>query len=174
MLSYPLVEGREPDGPEHDPCSACAAPGALNPGTCPFLPTDRIVDGVIQEINARGNLVWDWHAEPTHPRHAIRRSPTGSRTSRSTTRRPQAGVVDLHHLNALQRIDDGTGDYLVTARHLDAAFRVDRSTENVEWYRRRRARLCTSAADPSAGCRSSAILSAGPNGLTTPGSTATC
>ena len=47
---------------------------------------------------------------------------------------PQPGVVDLHHLNALQRIEDGTGDYLVTARHLDAAFRVDRATENIDWY----------------------------------------
>ena len=47
---------------------------------------------------------------------------------------PQPGVVDLHHLNALQRIEDGTGDYLVTARHLDAAFRVDRASGNIDWY----------------------------------------
>ena len=64
-------------------------------------------------------------------------SPTSTRRSRtvSTFRSTAApGVVDLHHLNALQRIEDGTGDYLLTARHLDAAFRVDRATKNIDWF----------------------------------------
>ncbi len=45
------------------------------------------------------------------------------------------GVVDLHHFNGLQYIDDGSGDYLVTARHLDSAFRstVTPETETSCW-----------------------------------------
>ena len=37
--------------------------------------------------------------------------------------------VDPFHLNSLQRVADGTGDYVVSARHMDSVFRVDRDTK---------------------------------------------
>src|SRR5699024_4499952 len=46
---------------------------------------------------------------------------------------PHGGEVDPFHLNSLAHVDDGSGDYVVSARHLDAVFRVDRTTKKVEW-----------------------------------------
>jgi hypothetical protein len=46
--------------------------------------------------------------------------------------------VDPFHINGLQRIEEGgcgidECDYMVTARHLDGVFRLDRTTGEVEW-----------------------------------------
>ncbi len=139
MLSYPLVEPRNLTGLNAPLAGLCATPGVLNPGTCPFTATDRIVDGVIQEIDAAGNLVWDWHA--SDPVYGI---PDTDATFPNRFNVPEygaPGVVDLHHLNALQHLDDG--DYLVTARHLDAAFRIDHATKNIDWFLGGAHALCT-------------------------------
>ena len=132
MLSYPLIENRRlrPLNTTVDRWRAPRSPRAR----VRSRPTDRIVDGVIQEIDAAATLDVGLARDASRSRTRCRRSRTGSRTSRCYNTPPQAGVVDLHHLNALQRIEDGSGDYLVTARHLDAAFRVDRATKDVEWY----------------------------------------
>ncbi len=125
MLSYPLVAPRNLSA-----LNAAVAPqcGLLTPGTCPFSATDRIVDGVIRELDSNGNLVWSWRATDHLPDVD---STFPNRFDVAAYGSP--GVVDLHHLNGLDLITDGTGDYLVTARHLDAAFRIDRSTGNIKW-----------------------------------------
>ena len=41
--------------------------------------------------------------------------------------------IDIFHINSMQRVDDGSGDYLVSARHLDAVFRIDHATKGVDW-----------------------------------------
>jgi hypothetical protein len=41
--------------------------------------------------------------------------------------------VDIWHINSIGLVDDGSGDYVVSARHLDAVFRVDRGTGDVAW-----------------------------------------
>ena len=75
MLSYPWYSP-EPVGSQRHPRADACAP--LNPGTCPFSATDRIVDGVIREIDANGNarlaMESRFHTSPT----PIRRSRTGS------------------------------------------------------------------------------------------------
>jgi hypothetical protein len=90
---------------------------------------DNVVDSDIRELDADGNMVWEWTsvdhfspAETTFPQRFDRYGLTPAE-------------VDLIHVNSMQRVDDGTGDYVVSARHLDAVFRVDRQspTGAVKW-----------------------------------------
>ncbi len=93
-----------------------------------FTDHEPISDGVIQEFSATGELTWTWrtseHFAPVESPYPIRWGafPTYAGTE-----------VDLFHLNSLEAIDDGSGDFLVSARHLDAVFRVDRATSDVAW-----------------------------------------
>ncbi len=153
MLTYPLIPSRDLTPLNATLAGQC---GPLNPGTCPFTATDRVVDGVIQEIDAAGNLVWSWSAAaPGHVPDIDATFPNRFTNIALYNTPPQPGVVDLHHLNALQRIEDGSGDYLLTARHLDAAFRVDRATGNIDWYLGGAHAACTSGAQTN--CRLSTI-----------------
>ena len=94
-----------------------------------YFDDDSIVDGVIHELNSSGALVWDWSAldhfgydEVTFPQRF------GLYPSE-----PHGGEVDVFHLNSLALAGDGSGDYIVSARHLDAIFRVDRATDDIDW-----------------------------------------
>ena len=107
LISYPILSGVD----------LTALPGDG------WSVTDTIADNVIQELYADGSLAWSWrlsdyfgYDEVPYP---IRWEPDGP--------------VDVFHTNALSAIDDGSGDYLVTARHLDAAFRIDRSDDGIDW-----------------------------------------
>lgn len=119
MLSYPLVRRDDPLGASQDP-------SVLGAG---YFENDTIVDGVIQEIDAAGNLVWSWRAVE-HFGYDEVRFPWRFGLYPSE---PNRGEVDVWHLNSLDRVDDGSGDYVVSARHLDAVFRVDRATGTVDW-----------------------------------------
>jgi hypothetical protein len=94
-----------------------------------YFDGDSIVDGEIQELDASGHTVWTWstrahfgYDEVTFPQRF------GLYPSE-----PHGGEVDPFHLNSLARIDDGSGDYLVSGRHLDAVFRVAHATGDVLW-----------------------------------------
>ena len=93
-----------------------------------YLVDDEIADGVIQEIDGDGNLVWSWRTsdhigydEVTFP------------VRWESTPRYEGGEVDPFHLNSLGLVDDGSGDYIVSGRHIDAVFRVDRSSGDLAW-----------------------------------------
>ena len=88
--------------------------------------TSAIVDNVIVEV---GNSGPEW--ELTLSDHFDFRESTFAQCFNNY---PE-NEIDIFHVNSLQRIDDGTGDYLVSARHLDAVFRVDRSVPDgdIEW-----------------------------------------
>jgi hypothetical protein len=93
-----------------------------------YVDHDTIADGVIQEIDANGALVWSWRTseyfgydEVTFPK---RWGPDPDYVG---------GEVDTFHLNSLGVVDDGSGDYVVSARHLDAVFRVDRASGDLAW-----------------------------------------
>jgi hypothetical protein len=111
LLTYPLLDGQDLS--------------ALGPG---FSEEDVIADGVVQEIDAGGNLVWSWRTSDyvgyDEATFAQRWDPT-----------PQyaGGEVDVFHLNSLAATDDGSGDYVVSARHLDAVLRIDRATGDLDW-----------------------------------------
>jgi hypothetical protein len=107
MLTYPLVENQ--------PLAQ------LGSG---YFHGDSIVDNEIHELDASGNTLWTWSAldhvgydEVTFPvRFGLYPG------------EPHGGEVDPFHINSLARIEDGSGDYLVSARHLDAVLRIDRDS----------------------------------------------
>jgi hypothetical protein len=94
-----------------------------------YLANEWMVDGVIQEINAAGQLVWSWtvddhfgYGEVTYPLRF-----------QQYLGAPNGGEVDPWHINSIDRVSDGSGDYVVSMRHLDAIARVDRATGDVDW-----------------------------------------
>ena len=104
----------------------------LTPLGTGYFVDDSVVDSSIREFDDQGNLVWEWNAkdyfdekESTFPRRF------GNYVGTPGVR-PE-GEVNIHHINSLMRIDDGSGDYLASGRHLDAVFRVDRNTSAVKW-----------------------------------------
>lgn len=107
VLTYPLVQNQD-----------LTAIG--------FGADETIAENVIQELDAAGNLVWSWtvgdHFEYEEATFPVRFPPVPSY---------DGDEVDVWHLNGLDRLPDG--DYVATARHLDAVFRVDRATDDVEW-----------------------------------------
>ncbi|MDJ0770573.1 MAG: aryl-sulfate sulfotransferase [Ilumatobacter sp.] len=113
MLSYPLLTGQD---------LSVLGTGYTNP-------PDTIVDGVIQEISSDDELEWIWRASD----HFFYDEVTYPQRFGNYPAEPNGGEVDVFHLNGLSTVDDGSGDYIVTARHLDAVFRIDRATGDVAW-----------------------------------------
>ena len=112
LLTYPLVKNR--------PLAQ------LGPG---YFDGDSIVDGQIHELDASGHTVWMWAADDDFGYDEV----TFPQRFGLYPAEPHGGEVDVYHLNSLARVDDGSGDYVVSARHLDAVFRVDHATKDVEW-----------------------------------------
>ena len=86
-----------------------------------------IVNGDILEVNPEGDVVWRWRSDE-HVDDSENTYPLCFDLD------PGAGEewgLDLVHINAVDVFPDG--DLLVTARHLDAVMRVDKTTGNVEW-----------------------------------------
>lgn len=117
LISYPIVDGVD----------LTAEPALPGEG---WSDNDTIAENVIQEFDAAGDVVWSFtvgdHFGYNEAPYPIRWPPIDGYPG---------GEVDVWHVNALTPITDGSGDYLVTARHMDAVFRVDRSTVggDVEW-----------------------------------------
>ena len=102
-------------------------------GTLPFgAPSDTYSDGVIQEIDGAGTLLWEWEMH----QHFEPESSTFPQNFESTPGFAGTGW-DVFHINAIDRITSAIpaddGDYVVTARHMDGVFRVDRPSGNVRW-----------------------------------------
>lgn len=123
-----------PGGPDRRalisyPIATAAAP---LPGT---PSTDQFADGVIQEVNELNDEIWRWdmsdHFDPADSTFPINfwsglpRPPAGTGVDQF----PNAW--DSFHINAIDRQPDG--DYIVTVRHMDGVFRVDRDSGNVLW-----------------------------------------
>lgn len=79
-------------------------------------------DSMIQEVRASDlTEAWQW-------RFSDHIAPTESTLPLVF---PHSPAVDVYHVNAIDRQSDG--DYVVTARHLDAVFRVDHASKDIEW-----------------------------------------
>ncbi|WP_344685068.1 arylsulfotransferase family protein, partial [Saccharopolyspora taberi] len=79
-----------------------------------------VVEGVVQEIDiASGKVLFEW------------RSLQHIGVEESTVAPPEGKPFDYIHLNSVQETADG--DLLISARHTDALYQVDRETGNVEW-----------------------------------------
>lgn len=83
-----------------------------------------IFDQVMQELGADGSVVWSWSSAAHIPVSEM-----------SPTWRPQfidkgKPPYDVHHWNSIEPIPGG---YLLSFRHLDAVYAIDRATGKVRW-----------------------------------------
>ena len=83
--------------------------------------TQRIVEGIVQEVDVRtGRVLFEWRSLEH----------VGLDESSMTQVTP-AGNVDYFHLNSVAL--DTDGDLLVSARHTSTVYKVDRKTGEVIW-----------------------------------------
>jgi hypothetical protein len=104
-----------------------------------------VADGELQEIDRRGRLVWRWSALDHIPmsenagvwKRTFRTIPGGRR------------AFDWFHLNSAE--PDGHGGIVISGRHVNAVYRIDRSTGKVTWKLggTRRPESLTVTGDPS-------------------------
>ncbi|MEM8618902.1 MAG: aryl-sulfate sulfotransferase [Actinomycetota bacterium] len=95
-----------------------------------FFGDDSVVDSTIIEVDAAGQIQWTWNTF-SDGGLGVRDAGFPQRFARYPSE-PNGGELDLVHINSLQRV--AGGDYVASARHLDAVFRVDRATGSLDWY----------------------------------------
>ena len=131
LISYPLRDAG---------VDLTALNGAV---PCPIAGTDPecffgdewVVDSTIIEVDANGEIQWTWNTNVGTGLDVILDDVLDAGFPQRFGRyagAPNGGELDLVHMNSLQRVADG--DYVATARHLDAVFRVDRATGALDWY----------------------------------------
>ena len=82
----------------------------------------QVIDGILQEIDPAGNVVWSWNSKDhidlseSHPVCDV------SAISGSTA----TNAYDLLHINSVDE-DPATGDLIVSARYLNAVLRISRA-----------------------------------------------
>jgi hypothetical protein len=89
-----------------------------------FSSSATIVDCVLQEIDSKGQLAWQWRAsdhisvaESLHP---------------FALRMKQELVYEPFHCNSIDT-DRDSGNVLLSARHTDAVYLIDRATGRIAW-----------------------------------------
>ncbi|CAB4920907.1 unannotated protein [freshwater metagenome] len=85
----------------------------------------RALEGEIHEVTASGRLLWSWRT-----RSHITMSERSALSSRPTLLDGHT-VYDLDHLNSIEL--DGPDHIVVSARHLNALYRIRRSTGTIDW-----------------------------------------
>ena len=89
-----------------------------------------VQDAEIQEINPSGAVVWRWNSKDHIPLSETPDRWWSYILKNSVTLPDGRKAYDPVHLNAVE--PDGTS-LLISARHLDAIYSIDRSTGNLEW-----------------------------------------
>jgi hypothetical protein len=86
----------------------------------------EIFEGVVQELDIpTGRVLFEWHsAEHVELAESTMKAPPVSQGE-------QAAPFDYFHLNSIA--EDANGDFLLSARHTSAIYKVDRETGRVEW-----------------------------------------
>jgi hypothetical protein len=130
ILSYPTT-GCAPapgDPPTPGPCQAdlsMLTPIDNGPPGPAYTTTQPYADGAIEEVGSNNARLWLWHASEHIP-------PSESTLPVRFTVVPSLSTfVDAYHINSIDRQPDG--DYVASARHLDAVFRIDRATGEIDW-----------------------------------------
>jgi hypothetical protein len=118
VLSYPLKSGVDLTGVKIPTGDG----GSLEPG-----PNSTIQDCTVVEFNpATGEVAWSWNAsdhfdpvkDTTYPQTGFGPKPT----------LPDGGTIyDMYHCDSVD-IDPVNGNILVSARHMDSVFYIDRSS----------------------------------------------
>ncbi|MFL5830204.1 MAG: PKD domain-containing protein [Solirubrobacteraceae bacterium] len=87
-------------------------------------PSDATVrDGEVEEVKPDGSLVWSWNSA-THV------TPDDTPDRWYTAELPLGPPYDLFHLNSVELHGD---EMILSARHTDAVWGIDRTTGNVLW-----------------------------------------
>jgi hypothetical protein len=86
--------------------------------------SETVIDGVIQEINPEGDVVWEWSTEGH-----IALAETGRWYSMGVYDHPLG--ADIVHMNAFE--PDGPDSFLISLRHTDAVYKIDKATGDVVW-----------------------------------------
>jgi hypothetical protein len=86
-------------------------------------PAATVFDEQIEEISPNGGVVWRWSSLDHIP--VTEMSPRWQQ--QFITASPQA---DPYHMNSVEPDGDG---FIVSFRHLDAIFRIDKATGNIVW-----------------------------------------
>ncbi|HEY7105848.1 MAG TPA: aryl-sulfate sulfotransferase [Acidimicrobiia bacterium] len=108
----------------------------------PGFTTGTVLDHVIEELDANGNVVWSWdtigHIPVTETDAQWRGTTTGC-----------FGVTcqDAYHWNSIEPIIEPNGDpgFVINYRHTDAAYNIDQTTGSIVWRLGGVARRSTSA-----------------------------
>ena len=93
----------------------------------------RIIDCVVQEMDSHGALVWRWNASD---HVGINEFNVGYSPAPVKAQNDQL-AADLYHCNSVDVDVDASsptsGDVLVSMRHTDAVYLIDRTTKKVTW-----------------------------------------
>jgi Arylsulfotransferase (ASST)/Repeat of unknown function (DUF346) len=85
-----------------------------------------IVDCVAEEIDAQGGMVWTWRASDNN--HVL----TNEATRPVLVSYNGQTAADIYHCNSID-LEPGTGNVLMSFRHEDAVYLVNRATSDVTW-----------------------------------------
>ena len=90
----------------------------------------KVYDGLIQQVDRSGKVVWSWSSKDhiALPETGRWYAPITHDQNRKSD--PSKRYWDLVHLNSVEPDGDG---FIVSARHLDAVFRIDKTTGQVVW-----------------------------------------
>ena len=87
-----------------------------------FGPDEEVHDYIVEEVNPQGQLVWSWDTG-----NHIGLAETGRWWQRLGDETPR----DIVHMNAIEA--DGEDAVLVSLRHTDAIYKVDKNTGEILW-----------------------------------------
>lgn len=85
-----------------------------------------LLDHVLQEITPAGDVVWEWDAAASGHISVAETDPAW----RNVAKVIYPGVVDAFHWNSVEATPTG---YLVSFRHLNAVYHIDRTTGDIDW-----------------------------------------
>jgi hypothetical protein len=90
-------------------------------------PADRSVyDQQIQEIDPSGAVVWSWNTADH-----IAPAETGRWFDLLNAVTPPTTPIDMVHMNSIA--EDGNGGLVISARHLDAIYRINKADGSITW-----------------------------------------
>jgi hypothetical protein len=86
---------------------------------------DSVFDAEIQEIDTQGDVVWSWNSKDH-----IGIAETG-RWWESPQSHGPGNIRDIVHINTVE--PDGPDAFLISLRHTDAVYKIDKATGEVVW-----------------------------------------
>ncbi|MGV1036397.1 MAG: arylsulfotransferase family protein [Candidatus Nanopelagicales bacterium] len=89
-----------------------------------------LIDGEVVEFDADGNILWTWKARDHIPLSDWTDKESEAHSAISLLALEGHDNWDINHLNSVQ--DDGNG-VIISARHLNAVYRINKSDGSVDW-----------------------------------------